>query len=203
MMNGMMSIKNHNNFTQNLYKILNYTFMKKPMQNTCHKSKNRRSNCCIKDVNSKSSFFMSFPKGFESVMENQVIFQNRRIRTHDFIQRHILSEIYFIEVFINQTTFNVTFICVEIICQKRRVNIFTKLIMIFNIIDDRLYHFIKRRYKIYLYFLSNCFTYLSGRGVWSIIIASTTFILSMKRSLSNSILPSKQIAIQPKFFHKW
>ena len=46
---------------------------------------------------------MSFPKGFESVMEYQVIFQNRRIRdekkisvihqTHDFILRHILSEI--------------------------------------------------------------------------------------------------------------
>ena len=46
---------------------------------------------------------MSFPKGFESVMEYQVIFQNRRIRdekkisdirqSHDFIQRHILSEI--------------------------------------------------------------------------------------------------------------
>ena len=46
---------------------------------------------------------MSFPKGFESVMEYQVIFQNRRIRdekkisnihqTHDFIQSHTLSEI--------------------------------------------------------------------------------------------------------------
>ena len=94
---------------------------------------------------------MSFPKGFESVMEYQIIFQNGRIRdekkisdihqTHDFIQRHILSEIVFKKVFINQTTFDVTFIWVEIITQKRRVNIFTKLIMIFNIIDDRLQHF--------------------------------------------------------------
>ena len=77
--------------------------MKKPIQNTCHRSKNRRFESCIKDVNMESSFFMSFPKGFESVMENQVIFQNRRIRdekkisdihqTHDFIQSHILPEI--------------------------------------------------------------------------------------------------------------
>ena len=93
------------------------------------------------------------------MMKYQMIFQNRRIRdekkisdinqSHDFIQRHIFSEIYFIEVFINQTTFDVAFICVEIITQKRRVNIFTKLIMVFNIIDNRL----KRRYKNYLYFL--------------------------------------------------
>ena len=118
---------------------------------------------------------MSFPKGFESVMEYQVIFQNGRIVNEnkiivihpslDFIQRHILSEIVFKKVFINQTTFDVTFICVEIICQIKRLNIFTKLIMVIHIIDDRLYHFIKRRYKIYLYFLSYCFTYLSGRGV--------------------------------------
>ena len=118
---------------------------------------------------------MLFPKNFESVMEYQVIFQNRRIadenkisdihQTHDFIQRHILSEMVFKKVFINQTTFDVTFICLEIICQIKRLNIFTKLIMIFNIIDKRLQHFIKRRYKIYLYFLSYCFAYLSGRGV--------------------------------------
>ena len=41
---------------------------------------------------------MSFPKGFESMMEDQMIFQNRRIRdekkisdihqSHDFIQTH-------------------------------------------------------------------------------------------------------------------
>ena len=70
---------------------------------------------------------MLFPKGFESVMEDQMIFQNGRIRdekkisdihqTHDFIQRHIFSEILFIEVFINQTTFDVAFICIEIISQ--------------------------------------------------------------------------------------
>ena len=85
------------------------------------------------------------------MMKYQVIFQNRRIRhekkisdinqSHDFIQRHILPEIVFIKVFINQTTFDVTFICAEIITQKRRVNIFTKLIMIFNIIDNRIQHF--------------------------------------------------------------
>ena len=134
--------------------------MKKPIQHSCHKSKNRRFESCIKDVNSKSSFFMSFPKIFESVMENQVIFQNSRIRhenkisdihqTHDFIQRHILSEIVFKKVFINQTTFDVTFICVEIITQKRRVNIFTKLILVCNIIDNRFYHFIKRRYNFFM-----------------------------------------------------
>ena len=149
--------------------------MKKPIQYSCYKSKNRGFDSCIKNINIRSSFFMLFPKGLESVMEYQVIFQNRRIRdekkisdinqSHDFIQSHILSEICFKKVFINQTTFDVTFICVEIITQKRRVNIFTKLIMIFNIIDDRLQHFIKRRYKIYLYFLSYCFTYLSGRRV--------------------------------------
>ena len=121
------------------------------------------------------------------MMEYQVIFQNRRIadenkisvihQSHDFIQIYILSEIVLKKVFINQTTFDVTFICVEIICQIKRLNIFTKLIMVIHIIDDRLQHFIKRRYKIYLYFLSYCFTYLSANGVWSIIIASTTFIL--------------------------
>ena len=77
--------------------------MKKPIQNSCHKSKNRRFDSCIKNINIKSSFFVSFPKGFESVMKYQGIFQNRRIRdekkisdihqTHDFIKRHILSEI--------------------------------------------------------------------------------------------------------------
>ena len=51
----------------------------------------------------RSSLFMSFPKAFESVMEDQMISQNRRIadenkigyihQTHDFIQRHIFSEI--------------------------------------------------------------------------------------------------------------
>ena len=35
--------------------------------------------------------------------------------THDFSQSYILSEINFIEVFINQRTFDITFICVEII----------------------------------------------------------------------------------------
>ena len=133
---------------------------------------------------------MSFPKSFKSVMENQMIFQNRRIRDekkisvinhcHNFMQRHIPSEIVFKKVFINQATFDVTFICVEIICQIKRLNIFTKLIMIFNIIDNRLQHFIKRRYKKnHFHFLSYCFTYLSANGVWSIIIASTTFILSI------------------------
>ena len=94
---------------------------------------------------------MTFPKGFESVMEDYMIFQNRRIRDekkisdihycHNIIQRHILSEIVFKKVFINQTTFDVTFICIEINTQKRRLNILTKLIMIFNIIDNRFYHF--------------------------------------------------------------
>ena len=149
--------------------------MKKPIQYSCHKSKKRRFDVCIKNINIKSSFFMTFPKGFKNMMEYQVIFQNGRIadekkisvihQSHDFIKRHIFSEIVFKKVFINQTTFDLTFICVEIITQKRRLNIFTKLIMIFNIIDDRLQHFIKRRYKNYLYFLSYCFTYLSGRGV--------------------------------------
>ena len=151
MMNGMIISKRLNNFIPNLYKILNYTFMKKPIQYSCHKPKNRRSNCCIKNIKIRSSFFVSFPKGFESMMEDQMIFQNGRIRhekkisvihqSHDFIQSHILSEICFKKVFINQTTFDITFICIEIITQKRRVNIFTKLIMIFNIIDDRLQHF--------------------------------------------------------------
>ena len=125
--------------------------MKKPIQYSGYKSKNRRFDSCIKAINIRSSFFISSPKGFESVMEYQVIFQNRRIREekkisdihlcHNFIQSHILPEIYFKEVFINQTTFDITFICVEIITQKRRLNIFTKLIMIFNIIDDTLQHF--------------------------------------------------------------
>ena len=83
------------------------------------------------------------------MMEYQVIFQNRRIadekkisiihQTHDFIQSHSLSVIVFKKVFINQTTFDVTFICIEIISQKRRVNIFTKLIMIFDINDNEVY----------------------------------------------------------------
>ena len=146
MINGMIISKRLNNFIQNLYKILNYTFLKKPIQYSSHKSKNRRFESCIKDVNIVSSFFVLFPKGFESVMEDQGIFQNRRIadenkisdihQTHDFIQRHILSEIVFKKVFINQTTFDVTFICVEIICQIKRLNIFTKLIMVIHIIDD-------------------------------------------------------------------
>ena len=54
--------------------------MKKPIQNTSHKSKNRRFESRIKDVNIVSSFLVLCPKGFESVMEYQVIFQNRRIR---------------------------------------------------------------------------------------------------------------------------
>ena len=59
-----------------------------------------------------------------------MIFQNRRIRDekkisdihhcHNFMQRHIPSEIVFKRVFINQTTFDVTFICIEIITQKIR-----------------------------------------------------------------------------------
>ena len=110
MMNGMMSIKRLNNFIQILYKqntrtnkILYYTFMEKPIQNSGYKSKNRRFDSCIKDVNIVPSFFISFPKGFESVMEYQMIFQNGRIRdekkisdihqTHDFTQSYILSEI--------------------------------------------------------------------------------------------------------------
>ena len=85
-------------------------------------------------------------------MEYQVIFQNGRIRdekkisvihqSHNFSQSNVFSEICLKKVFINQTTFNVTFICVEIIRQKRRVNIFTKLIMIFNIIDNRFLSFL-------------------------------------------------------------
>ena len=77
--------------------------MKKPIQNTSHKSKNRRFDSGIKDVNMKSSFFVSLPEGFESMMEDQVIFQNRRIRdekkisaihqSHNFSQSNILSEI--------------------------------------------------------------------------------------------------------------
>ena len=65
-------------------------------------------------------------KGFKSMMEDQVIFQNRRIRhekkisvinyCHNFIQRNIPFEIVFKKVFINQTTFDVTFICIKIIC---------------------------------------------------------------------------------------
>ena len=64
-------------FYTNLYKILNYTFMKKPIQNSSHKSKNRRSDCCVKDINNRSSFSMLFPKSFKSMMEYQVIFQYR------------------------------------------------------------------------------------------------------------------------------
>ena len=97
MMNGMMGSKRLNNFIQNLYKILYYTFMKKPIQNSSHKSKNRRFESCIKDVNIVSSFFVLFIKIFESVMEYQVIFQNRRIadeikisithQSHNFSQK--------------------------------------------------------------------------------------------------------------------
>ena len=104
MMSGMIISKNRNNFIQNLYKILYYTFMKKPIQYSSYKSKNRRFESCIKDVNIKSSFFMSFPKIFESVMENQVIFQNRRIRhekkigvihqSHNFSQSYIFFPNY-------------------------------------------------------------------------------------------------------------
>ena len=53
-------------------------------------------------------------------MEDQVIFQNRRIRHekkisvinyyHNFIQRNIPFEIVFKKIFINQTTFDVTFV---------------------------------------------------------------------------------------------
>ena len=149
MMNGMMRSKKHNNFIQNLYKILYYTFMKKPIQYSGYKSKNRRCESGIKYINIKSSCVMSFPKAFESVMENQVIFQNRRIRdekkisvvihqSHNFSQSNVFSKICLKKEFINKTTFDVTFICIEIISKKKRVNIFTKLIMIFNIIDNRL-----------------------------------------------------------------
>ena len=68
------------------------------------------------------------------------------------------------------------------------------------IISKRLNNFIQTLYKIFLYlfyflrkifiytlyFLSYFFTNLSANGVWSIIISSITFILSMKRFLSNS-----------------
>ena len=124
--------------------------MKKPIQYSCHKSKNRRSNICIKDINIKSSFFISCPKGFESVMEYQVIFQNGRIADkekisvihycHNFFQRDIISAINFMKVFINQTRFQETFICGFILCQKRGINIFTKLVVIINIIYYCLQH---------------------------------------------------------------
>ena len=65
MMNGMIISSVFNNFIQNLYKILYYTFMKKPVENSSHKSKNRRSDCCIKNINNKSTFFISFLKGFD------------------------------------------------------------------------------------------------------------------------------------------
>ena len=120
MMNGMMSIKKLNNFIQNLYKILYYTFMKKTIQNSSHKSKNRRSDCCIKDINIRSSFFVYFPKSFKSMMEYQVIFQYRRIThekkityihyCHNFFQSDIISATNFIKVFINQTRFDKAFI---------------------------------------------------------------------------------------------
>ena len=58
-------------------------------------------------------------------MKYQMIFQQIRItdeikitiiyQTHNFIQSYSISQIYFIEVFINQTTFDITFICIEII----------------------------------------------------------------------------------------
>ena len=60
-------------------------------------------------------------------MKYQMIFQHIRItdeikitiihQTHNFFQSYILPEISFIEVFINETTFDITFICVEIISQ--------------------------------------------------------------------------------------
>ena len=60
-------------------------------------------------------------------MEYQVIFQNRRIRdekkisviqqSHNFSQSNVFSEICLKKGFINQTTFDVTFICIEIITQ--------------------------------------------------------------------------------------
>ena len=103
----------YNNFQKTsiiLYKIcikleqnLNYTFMKKPIQYSCHKSKNIRFDSCIKNINMRSSFFMPFPKGFKSMMEDQMIFQNRRIRdekkisvihqSHNFMQSYIFSEV--------------------------------------------------------------------------------------------------------------
>ena len=77
--------------------------MKKPIQNSSHKSKNRRFESCIKDVNIVSSFFVLFPKGFESVMKYQMIFQYRRIadenkisvihQSHNFSQSNVFSEI--------------------------------------------------------------------------------------------------------------
>ena len=58
-------------------------------------------------------------------MKYQMIFQHIGItdeikiaiihQTHNFIQSYILSQINFIKVFINQTTFDITFICIEII----------------------------------------------------------------------------------------
>ena len=58
-------------------------------------------------------------------MKYQMIFQHIGIideinitiidQTHNFIQSYILSEINFIKVFINQTTFDIIFICIEII----------------------------------------------------------------------------------------
>ena len=58
-------------------------------------------------------------------MEYQMIFEHIRITdemkiciihyTHNFSQSYILSQINFIKVFINQTTFDITFICIEII----------------------------------------------------------------------------------------
>ena len=74
MMSGMIISKRLNNFIQNLYKILYYTFMKKPIQNTSYKSKNRRFESCIKDVNIVSAFFILFVKSFKSIMKYQVIF---------------------------------------------------------------------------------------------------------------------------------
>ena len=69
-------------------------------------------------------------------MEDQVIFQNRRIADekkiivinycHNFIQRNIPFEIVFKKAFINQTTFDVTLICIKIICFRKKDSIFSQ-----------------------------------------------------------------------------
>ena len=70
------------------------------------------------------------------MMEYQVIFQYRRIRdekkisdihrSHSEIQRHIPFEIVFKKVFINQTTFDVTFIFVSRLLLKKGESIFSQ-----------------------------------------------------------------------------
>ena len=112
------------NFIQNLYKIFILRLYEKT--NTKFQSKIQQLiKSKIKDVYIKSSFFVLFAKIFESIMEYQMIFQHTRINdemkisiihyTHNFSQSYIFSEIYFIEVLINQTTFDITFIRIEII----------------------------------------------------------------------------------------